>query len=324
MNFNKKIFSLLLVLILSFSLVACGSQVDEVEKTSMEVSSTEEVVTSEEVMPQDENIIEMQVNNYFENLPEHIYKIGQAEFVQKVIDNEDIYVIDIRQADDYNEGHIQGAVNMPWGPAISVNLSNIPTDKEVYLHCYSGQTAGQAIATLNMAGIPSRSVNLGWNFGISKVEGYEAVTTTEATEIVALGNEIDPVIQTAMDAYYASLADVAGTTFGNHKVSEADLKAMIDADEDFYLLSIRQEDAYLAGHIKGAELLPYAKDMNKEFANLPMDKKIVVYCYSGQTAGQTTAALRLLGYDAVSLNGGMGVGANAPLGWMNKGYEVEK
>jgi rhodanese-related sulfurtransferase len=62
--------------------------------------------------------------------------------------------------------------------------------------------------------------------------------------------------------------------------------------------------------------------MEKDFTMLPMDKKVVVYCYSGQTAGQTVAALRLLGYDAVSLKGGMGVGSNDPLGWSNKGYPV--
>jgi rhodanese-related sulfurtransferase len=57
-------------------------------------------------------------------------------------------------------------------------------------------------------------------------------------------------------------------------------------------------------------------------AELPKDKKIVVYCYTGQTAGQATAALRMMGYDAVSLNGGMGTPANAPMGWANKGYPV--
>jgi hypothetical protein len=30
----------------------------------------------------------------------------------------------------------------------------------------------------------------------------------------------------------------------------------------------------------------------------------------------------MLGYDAVSLNGGMGTAANDPYGWSNKGYEV--
>jgi rhodanese-related sulfurtransferase len=53
-----------------------------------------------------------------------------------------------------------------------------------------------------------------------------------------------------------------------------------------------------------------------------MDKTVVVYCYTGQTAGQAVAGMRLLGIDAVSLNGGAGMEANQPMGWVNKGYEL--
>ncbi len=44
------------------------------------------------------------------------------------------------------------------------------------------------------------------------------------------------------------------------------------------------------------------------FANIPTDKPIVVHCYSGQTASQTVAILRLLGYEAYNLSGGMNNG----------------
>lgn len=270
-----------------------------------------------------ESPLTMAVDKYFAEMPEHIYKISQKEFVQMAADEADMYVIDIRTAEDYGKGHIAGAVNMPWGTAISDNLMNIPTDKDVYIYCYSGQTAGQAVHTLNVAGINARSVNLGWNFGISKVEGVADVTTMEITEILALGNDIDPSIQESMDLYYAGLADAKGTVYKNYKVSEKSLKEMIDAaDESIYILSTRQEKDYKEGHIEGAALIPFGKGMEQEFATLPMDKTIVVYCYSGQTAGQVTAGLRLLGFDAVSLNGGMGVGANAPLGWTNNDFPV--
>ncbi|NOX60758.1 MAG: rhodanese-like domain-containing protein, partial [Chloroflexi bacterium] len=39
--------------------------------------------------------------------------------------------------------------------------------------------------------------------------------------------------------------------------------------------------------------------------DLPPDKPIVVYCYTGQTAGHVTAALNMLGYDASDLLFGM-------------------
>jgi rhodanese-related sulfurtransferase len=177
---------------------------------------------------------------------------------------------------------------------------------------------------LNFAGVPARSVNLGYNFGISKVEGVDDVIVTDSRSFDGKsGIEIDPIIRDAFENYFTGLADVADTMWKNYKVSEDDLKKIVDAqDENVYILSVRQEKDYNAGHIAGAELIPWGAGMEKQFGSLPADKKIVVYCYSGQTAGQTVAGLRMLGYDAVSLNGGMGVGANAPIGWSNKGFPV--
>ncbi|QRN86823.1 rhodanese-like domain-containing protein [Clostridia bacterium] len=250
-------------------------------------------------------------------MPAHIYKIAQQEFLDLVAANEDMTILDIRQASDYEAGHIRGAINAPWGTAVSDILSKLPADKPLFVYCYSGQTAGQAVHTLNLAGFDARSVNLGYVFGISTVPGYEEYVDTVAVEAGEEVTEISREIQTALDFYYAGLADLADTRYANYKISEDNLEAMINGEEDFYLLSIRSQSDYDAGHIEGAELLPWGNDMAAGFANLPKDKTIVVYCYSGQTAGQTVAALRLMGYDAVSLNGGFGVEANAPHGWTN-------
>ncbi|BEP28524.1 rhodanese-like domain-containing protein [Helicovermis profundi] len=267
--------------------------------------------------------LEVLENEYFANMPKHIYKINQVEFLDKVKANEDMTILDIRSADDYAKGHIKGAVNAPWGTAVSDILTKLPSDKPLFVHCYSGQTAGQAVNTLVIAGFDARSVNLGWNFGISKVEGYEEFVTTDESVLTEDVTEIDKGIQSALDAYYAGLSDVKETIFKNYKISEANLKQKIEEkDDSIYILSARSAEDYAKGHIEGAVNLPYGKDMASGFSDLPKDKKIVVYCYSGQTAGQATAAMRLLGYDAVSLNGGMGVGSNAPLGWTNKGYDV--
>ena len=109
------------------------------------------------------------LDELYTNMPEHIFKIAEKEFVDMVVAGDAMTVLDIRSAEDYAKGHVKGAVNVPWGPAIAENLASIPTDKPVFLYCYTGQTAGQAVVTLNVAGIEARSVNLGWNLGISKV-----------------------------------------------------------------------------------------------------------------------------------------------------------
>lgn len=313
---SKKWLALLLSLVMILSLAACG-KTDE--PASMEVATQEAQQTTEAVSFD----MTALVADYFANMPEHIYKIDQTEFIEKVKASEEMTIIDIRSAEDYGKGHVSGAVNMPWGVAIAEGLSSIPADKPVFVYCYTGQTAGQAVATLNIAGFDARSVNLGWNLGISKVEGFDAVTVTDAATLTAGATEISADVQAAMTAYYEGLAAVADSKYKNYKVSEDDLKAMVDAaDPSIYILSVRKAEDFAKGHIEGASNIPFGKTMAESFATLPMDKTIVVYCYTGQTAGQVTAALRLMGYDAVSLNGGMGTGANAPSGWANKGFPL--
>lgn len=270
--------------------------------------------------------VEDAVNNYFGNLPKDNSMIAVATFIEKVKSGEDLFILDIRQPDVYNEGHIKGAINLPWGPdAIPANLDKLPGDKTIYVYCYSAQTANQTVALLNFAGFDAKSVKFGWNLGITKAEGYNAVVETKVNELEGTTPyKIDPKIELAVVDYYKGLADVSATMFKNYKVSEDVLNMMVEDEQDIIILSIRQATAFAEGHIAGAINIPWGKGMQEYFGQLPEDMKIVVYCYTGQTAGQTVAGLRMLGYDAVSLNGGMGTSANKPYGWANKGYTVVK
>jgi len=268
--------------------------------------------------------VENAVNNYFGNLPKDNGMIAQDKFIEKVKAGEDLFILDIRQPDVYNEGHIKGAVNVPWGKDFANCLDKLPIDQPVYVYCYTAQTANQTVALLNFAGFEAKSVRFGWNLGISKVEGYEAAVETTSNEFEGTTPyQINPELKSAIDAYYQGLADVDNTMFKNYKISEEMLKMLIDAEQDIIILSIRQSSAYAEGHIPGALNIPWGQGMQEYFGQLP-EGKIVVYCYTGQTAAQVTAGLRMLGYDAVSLNGGMGTPANNPYGWSNRGYEVVK
>lgn len=264
------------------------------------------------------------VNGYFANMPDDIHKITEKDFVEKVKANEDMFILDIRQADAYAKGHVKGAVNAPWGTAISDNLGKLPKDKTIMVYCYTGQTAGQTVALLNMAGFNAKSVHLGWDLGISKVDGVADVTeTTENAFGDVASLEINTEVKTAIEAYFKGLADVKGTTYTNYKISEDDAKKLLDSkDKSVVFLSVRKAEDFAKGHIEGATNIPFGKGMEQSFNKLPKDKKIIVYCYTGQTAGQTVAGLRMLGYDAVSLNAGMGNAATGTAGWVNKGYPV--
>lgn len=313
---KTRLLVLLAVLLSVVTLSACNTGTTDTVDTTEETPATEQVTES--------TAVEDAANAYFANMDEDIYKMSQKDFVEKVKAGEEMTILDIRSADAYAEEHITGAISLPWGPELGKSLSSIPDDKPVVLYCVTGQTAGQTVALLSMAGFDAKSVNFGWNLGIKKVEGVEEVITTEATEFdPATKTKIDPDVEAAIIDYYAGLKDVAETDYKNFIVSEESAKASLDAkDGSVAFLDVRKPDDYAAGHIETAVNIPFGKGMQKEFSTLPMDKKIIVYCYTGQTAGQTVAGLRMLGYDAVSLKSGTGMEATGTAGWVNQGYPL--
>jgi len=71
----------------------------------------------------------------------------------------------------------------------------------------------------------------------------------------------------------------------------ADLPAFL---AKYYIIDIRANDAYTAGHIEGAKNVAFG-DILTEATNAG-GKPILIACYSGQTACYATALLRMYGY----------------------------
>lgn len=308
--------TLVLLLLVAFAFTGCASN------TSAPDASTPDASAPAASTPAADPVAEA-ANAYFANMGADGYKISEKDFVAKVKAGEEMFIMDIRQADVYAEGHIKGAVNIPWGQAIADNLTKLPKDKDIMVYCYTGQTAGQTVALLNVAGFKAKSVTYGWDLGISKVEGVADVTETTANALPdGAAADVTPEIKAAIDTYFSKMAELKGTTYANYKISEEDAKQALDSeDQSIVFLSVRKAEDYAQGHIEGATNIPFAKGMEQSFSQLPKDKKIIVYCYSGQTSGQTVAILRLLGYDAVSLNSGMGT-EHTVNGWVKKGFPV--
>ena len=320
----KKIIKMLAVMLAVVTITAgCSSTSDDATATADATATPEATETTE--VAETTDVIADAVDDYFANLANTSYIIGVDDFLADIDAGTDMTILDIRSADDYAAGHIVGAINAPWPSGIADMIAYIPVSKPLMVYCYSGQTAGQATALFNLLGFDAQSVRYGYNLGLSTTEGIDAyLTTEESTFDQVTGIDFDETILSAVEDYYAGLTDVADTTFKNYKISEDDAKAVLDADDGTAMfLSIRQAEDYAAGHIATAINIPYTSEMSTAaFADLPTDKKIIVYCYSGQTAGQTVAALRMLGYDAVSLNSGIGTDVTDPSGWANKGYEL--
>ena len=121
----------------------------------------------------------------------------------------------------------------------------------------------------------------------------------------------DPVTPPAINEAELLVAELEGAN-GNYlntscpAITKADVVYEdVNGAQEYYVIDIRSNKDYLIGHIKGAHNVDPADILN-HVASLQKDKKIVVVCYSGQTAAFTTAILRMSGYiNASSMKYGM-------------------
>ena len=270
-----------------------------------------------------QQFLNAKVDRYFAALPENKNQVSAADFLKATEQAEEgkMMILDIRSAEDYAKGHVKGAVNLPYGVDVAKALEKIPTDIPVYVYCYSGQTASQTMFLLRLAGKQAVNVSGGFDKGISKEENAEEYLTTEAAEFGKETYAVDEDIKAAIEQYYKTVAKE--TEYAKNNMSPKALKELTEqGSEEIYVVDLRSAEDYAKGHIEGAVNLPYGKGMQKEFDKLPTDKTLVLQCYSGQTASQTMAALRIKGYNAYNLSGGMG--AEGGSGWLGAGYTLVK
>lgn len=77
------------------------------------------------------------------------YKKISAEEAKKIIDSEEVIILDVRSLDEYNEGHIENAILIPVSE-ISDKADDMIPDKEVKIlvYCRSGNRSAVASKTL--------------------------------------------------------------------------------------------------------------------------------------------------------------------------------
>ena len=97
----------------------------------------------------------------------------------------------------------------------------------------------------------------------------------------------------------------------NNLIDCESLYNKINTKEKMFILDIRKSEDFSKGHIEGAIHSDWIEVWDFIIEDvLPKDEKIIVVCYTGQTAGQVVSILKVLGYDACSLKGGMVNGWN--------------
>ena len=88
------------------------------------------------------------------------------------------------------------------------------------------------------------------------------------------------------------------------EVTVAELKTLMDSEADFQLIDVREEHETDIASI-GGELIPMG-DVMDNLDKISKDKKVVIYCRSGNRSGVITQALEAQGFKNIhNLKGGI-------------------
>jgi rhodanese-related sulfurtransferase len=214
--------------------------------------------------------------------------VGNLEAFKAAIESASPLLIDVREADEYAEGHIEGAINIPLR-TVADNLDKIPADQPVIVYCASGLRAGQATAALQILGYDNvRAFPGSWKAWSAAGEP----ASTEATEAVAVTpKEVDPATLAAVAEYLNNIPE------GFLSVGDVEkFAAAIDAGAT--AIDVREESEFSEGHIPGAINLPI-RTLAQTLDQIPTDAPVIVYCASGHRAAMANAALHVMGLDNV-------------------------
>ncbi len=91
--------------------------------------------------------------------------------VASIKDQDDVYVIDVREQWEYDEGHIPGVTLIPMNE-VPNRLEEIPTDKDVIVTCRSGNRSGQVTEYLRQIGYDNVH-NMSGGIIAWEAEGYQ-------------------------------------------------------------------------------------------------------------------------------------------------------
>jgi rhodanese-related sulfurtransferase len=242
--------------------------------------------------------------------------IMAASEVKTLNETGQVYIVDVRAAADFALGHIANAHNVALADILThVKGVDLTPYTKIAVVCYTGQTAGFATSLLRIMGYDKAfSMKWGmcswnadfaakWKNTVAAGNAYASQFTATATEKNAAGEL--PTLTTGKTTGQEILeARVNALLVEGFTPATVTNKAVFDNLAGYYIVNYWPVAHYNApGHIPGAvQYEPKASiKLDAALKTLPIDKPVVVYCYSGQTSAFMAAYLRLLGYDAKSL-----------------------
>jgi sulfur-carrier protein adenylyltransferase/sulfurtransferase len=136
---------------------------------------------------------------------------------------------------------------------------------------------------------------------------YRTVQVRKDPECPVCGK--NPTITELIDyeAFCGAVSEEAQEAVQGSTITARDLKNMMDAGENIYVVDVREPNEYEIVSIPGATLIPKGEFISgAALEKLPQDKRIVLHCKSGARSAEALAVVKDAGFaDAVHVGGGV-------------------
>ncbi len=206
----------------------------------------------------------------------------------------------------------EGQVSVFWdeyGPNYR-DLYPVPPPPGMVPSCAEGGVLGVLCASIGSVMV-TEAIKLITGIGeslLGRLMVYDALEMSYRTIKIRKDPKAEPITHLIdYDEFCGVVSDEAQRAAVGATISVTDLKEMLDAGKDPYLVDVREPVEYEIVKIPGGVLVPKDRILSGEaLAELPQDKPLVLYCKTGIRSAEALAAVKAAGFrDAVHVQGGV-------------------
>jgi molybdopterin/thiamine biosynthesis adenylyltransferase/rhodanese-related sulfurtransferase len=206
----------------------------------------------------------------------------------------------------------EGQVSVFWdehGPNYR-DLYPVPPPPGMVPSCAEGGVLGVLCASIGSVMV-TEAIKLITGIGeslLGRLMVYDALEMSYRTIKIRKDPKAEPITQLIdYEEFCGVVSDEAQRAAAGATISVTELKEMLDAGKDPYLVDVREPVEYEIVKIPGGVLVPKDRILSGEaLAELPQDKPLVLYCKTGVRSAEALAAVKAAGFrDAVHVQGGV-------------------
>ena len=231
----------------------------------------------------------------------HVPEITADDLHQRIENGEKLIILDTRTPEEYHNFCIPGGRSMPGGE-LALRITDIKKDLDadttVVINCAGRTRSIMGTRVLQRMGIQAVGLKNGTSGWL--LAGYELEYGGDRLELPEVSDES----RAAAEEYAARLASEDGVGYLDILALQQ-LLAKQD-QESVYLIDVRTDDEYKAGHIPGFRHFPGGQAVQRSDDVAVVKNATYVFCCDGKARATVTASLyRQLGHEnALVVDGG--------------------